>query len=187
MAGIISSMDMRLSKLNLVKEEACRIAVHGVTESRTLTEWLNNSLGYLLSHCSAAVTGMWEIEASMLAPLLSSNSTLSLCPYGWLSFPPQASPMNSSPQVPSGSFHSRQQTSPWDCFPISMLQLPATALSIELECLSGDLRALAGLSVWFSFHSLYQDQAASLSIGLKCFSLANNCSNVGIWPWLIHL
>ena len=91
---------------------------------------------------------------------------------------------------PSGPFglspHSQQQILPKDCSPISMPQLPATALSKGLASLSRVYVAATRLLVWFSFHSDCHRLAVSLSSTLKCFtSVLKNCPMWGSDPSFI--
>ena len=87
--------------------------------------------------CFSCLVLCSEREAAEIALLSVCDSAVSPClQVSWLSFI-SIFHCNS----PSGSLtpspFSQQQTLPWDCFPISMFQLQATALSRGLESLSG--------------------------------------------------
>ena len=93
--------------------------------------------------CFSCLVLCSEREAAEIALLSVCDSAISpFLPVSWLSFI-SIFHWNS----PSGSLtpspFSQQQTLPWDCFPISMFQLQATALSRGLESLSGVCMAVA--------------------------------------------
>ena len=93
--------------------------------------------------CFSCLVLCSEREAAEIALLSVCDSAVSPClQVSWLSFI-SIFHCNS----PSGSLtpspFSQQQTLPWDCFPISMFQLQATALSRGLESLSGVCMAVA--------------------------------------------
>ena len=99
----------------------------------------------------------------------------------WLpGLPPKAFPATISSLM--SPWACQQQSSP--CFPIPMLQLPATECFRGLESLAGVCRAAARI-VWFSLHSECHKSAASLSDSVRCFpSAPNNFPDVGILPLL---
>ena len=71
-----------------------------------------------------------ERAAVVMAPPPTGDSAVSPCFHGCLAFLHQHIPTPSLPSHPlSPSFHSKHQTSPWDCSTIPKLQLPAAAPS----------------------------------------------------------
>ena len=78
----------------------------------------------------------WESKAIGMGPPAVYDSAVSSClHFAWLSFA-SMSHCDLLLQVPSGH-HSEEPTLPWDCSPISMLQLPAAVLSRGFASLSG--------------------------------------------------
>ena len=76
-------------------------------------------------------------EAMVMAPPAMCDSAVSPCFHGCQAFFHQHVPPRSPPSHPlTPSPHSQQQPSPWDCFTIPKLQLPATAPYTGLASLS---------------------------------------------------
>ena len=79
-------------------------------------------------------------EATVTAPPLAMTHSIALPPQ-LSGIPPKAFPPQSPPWRPlKWSPHSQQQTLPWDCSPVYMLQLPAPTHSGRLVSLSREGR-----------------------------------------------
>ena len=91
-----------------------------------------------------------------------------------------------SPSHPFGlSPHSQQQTSPWDCSLIPILQLPAATRSMGLSSLSRVSRAAARIVSVILIPFRLSQMSASLFNSLKVSpSVPKHCPNVRIWPLL---
>ena len=75
-----------------------------------------------------------EREAAVMASSLVCDSAVLPCLCGCLAFLPWHFPPQSPPSSSLGSSPCRwQQTSPWDCSPIRIIQLPAAALYRDLH------------------------------------------------------
>ena len=79
------------------------------------------------------------------------------------------------PQVPLGHLHSQQQTSPWDCSTIPMLQLPATVPSRGSVSLSrvhmAPVRIICVIFIPFRLSHI-----SCFTLSFKCFSsVPKNC------------
>ena len=79
------------------------------------------------------------------------------------------------PHVPLGHFHSQQQTSPWDCSTIPMLQLPATVPSRGPVSLSrvhmAPVRIICVIFIPFRLSHI-----SCFTLSFKCFSsVPKNC------------
>ena len=111
------------------------------------------------------------------------NSAVSPCFHGWLAFLHRHFPLQSPPSHHlDSSLHSQQQPSPWDCYTIPKLQLPASAPSWGPASLPGCVWLQQGLSVLIPFRL---PQISCFTLSLKCFSSdSDNCPNVGIRPLL---
>ena len=82
---------------------------------------------------------------------------------------------NILPQVPLGHLHSQQQTSPWDCSTIPMLQLPATVPSRGSVSLSrvhmAPVRIICVIFIPFRLSHI-----SCFTLSFKCFSsVPKNC------------
>ena len=107
-----------------------------------------------------------------MAPPPARDSAVLPCLHGSLAFLQRHFPLWSPPSHPRGlSPRSKQQTSPWDCSLIPILQLPARASA----------RIVSVNLIPFRLSQM----SASLSNSLKGFpSVPKNCPNVRIWPLL---
>ena len=104
-----------------------------------------------------------EREAMVMAPFPMRDSAESPCFHGCLDFLHRRFPPQSPPSHPLNStLCSQQQPSPWDCFTIPKLQLPAAVPSRGPVSLSRVCMA-AGRTVRFSFHLGCHRSAVSLS------------------------
>ena len=102
-----------------------------------------------------------------------------------LSFLQKHFPLRSLPSGPLGpSVLSQQQTSPWECSTIPMLQFPATVPSRGPVSLSGVRMAVTRI-VCVILIPFRLSQISCFTLSLKCFfSILNNCPAVGIGPLL---
>ena len=128
-------------------------------------------------------------EATVMASSCAHDSALLPCLYGhsaflqrhFLPWSPPACPLILSP-------HSQQQTLPWDCSPISMIQLPATKHARELVSLSRVCRATARIIcvvlIPFSLSQVSFCTLQQLQMLLHC---PNNFPDVGVDPCLRSL
>ena len=87
-----------------------------------------------------------------MSPPSTHDSAVLPCFHGCLDFLHQHFPPWSPPSHPlNWSLCSQQQPSPWDCFTIPKLHLPASVPSRRPPLMSGVCMA-AARTVWFSFH-----------------------------------
>ena len=124
-----------------------------------------------------------EREAMVMAPPPTSDSSVSPCFHGCLTFLHRHFPPQAPPSHPLNlSLHSQQQPSPWDCSTIPKLQLPATAPSGGPACLSCIHGCSKDCLILIPFRL---PQISCFTLSLKYFSSdSDNCPNVGIRPLL---
>ena len=116
-------------------------SIHGIFQARVL-EW------------GAIAFSDREAIESQIGPTSICDPAVSPYFHVYLVFLHKHFPLWIPPSGPLGlSPHSQQQILPKDCSPISMPQLPVTALSRGLASLSRVHVATTRLLVWFSFHS----------------------------------
>ena len=156
----------------------------------------SSSVGQLLALAS-------EREATVMAPSPAHDSAILPYLHGFPAFLQKYSPLRSlhsdipldclpavnSRPLPGMSLRhplglspcSQQQTSPWDCSPTPMFQLPVITLSRVLVSLSVVRRAVASIvCVAVTPFRLSQMRCCTLQ-QLKCFpSVPNNCPDLGI-------
>ena len=124
----------------------------------------------------------------MRTPPHACDSAVFPCLYGCLAFLQVHSLLRSPPSHPLRlSPQNKQQSLPWGCSPIPMLQLPATMHTKELSSLTGAHRAVAWIVyvLLTPFRLSQINDTASLSNSFKCFSsISNYSSHGGISPLL---
>ena len=92
--------------------------------------------GIFINRLPAIIYG--ERKATVIAPPPAHDSTVAPCLHGCLPFPQRHSPPQAPFSHPLGPSPCNQQESlPWDCSLIPMLQLPAAIHSHGLESFSG--------------------------------------------------
>lgn len=117
-----------------------------------------------------------------MAPPPTHDSIVSPCLHGCQAFLQRYSPLQSPPShLRVSSSHSRQQTSPWDCFLIPSLQLPGTTCCRGLVSLYRVHRLLARIvCVALTQFRLSQISCCTLQQPQMLPLCPNNCPNVGI-------